>query len=71
MCQLISNVDWEDVLNPLDLHNAWDYFSTTFDDIVCTQVHTFRSIETKEKYLYDTEPSVSKIRNANFGIDTW
>ena len=34
MCQLISNVDWEDVLNPLDLHNAWDYFSATFDDIV-------------------------------------
>ena len=34
MCQLISNVDWEDALNPFDLHNAWDYFSATFNDIV-------------------------------------
>ena len=34
MCQLISNVDWEETLNPLNFSEAWHYFSTVFDDTV-------------------------------------
>ena len=33
MRQLISDVDWENILNPLDLQVAWHYFSTVFDEI--------------------------------------
>ena len=33
MRQIISDVDWENILNPLDPHDAWHYFSTVFDDI--------------------------------------
>jgi len=34
MRQLISDIDWENDLNPLHLQDAWHYFSTVFDDIV-------------------------------------
>ena len=38
MRQLISDVDWENILNPLDLQDAWHYFSTVFDDIVAKSI---------------------------------
>ena len=34
MRQLISNVDWEEILNPLNFSEAWHYFSIVFDDTV-------------------------------------
>ena len=34
LIKLISNVDWEEILNPLNFSEAWHYFSTVFDDIV-------------------------------------
>ena len=38
MRQLISDVDWESILNPLDLQDAWHYFSTVFDDIIAKSI---------------------------------
>ena len=38
MRQLISDVDWKSILNPLDLQDAWDYFSTVFDDIIAKSI---------------------------------
>ena len=35
MRQLISDIDWENILNLLD---AWHYFSTIFDDIVAKSI---------------------------------
>ena len=34
MRHLISNVEWNDTLKLLNLHDAWHYFSTTFDSII-------------------------------------
>ena len=38
MRQLISDVDWESILNPFDLQDAWHYFSTVFDDIIAKSI---------------------------------
>ena len=54
MCRLISNVDWEDPLYPLDLHNAWDYFSATFNDIVLKCIPLEVPRPKKNIYNYNT-----------------
>ena len=51
MRQLISDVDWENDLNPLHLQDAWHYFSTVFDDIVAKCIPL--DLRIQEKYLYD------------------
>ena len=38
MRRIISDVDWENILNPLDLHDAWHYFSTVFDKTVAKSI---------------------------------
>ena len=55
MRQLISDVDWENILNPLDLQDAWHYFSTVFDDTVANStIATTGVAASQEKYLYVT-----------------
>ena len=69
MRRLISDVDWESTLNHLDLQDAWDYFSSVFDDTV-TKCIPLDLPRPKKIFICHTKLSASKIRNANSGIDT-
>ena len=54
MRQLISDVDWENILNPLalDLQDAWHYFSTVFDDIVAKSIPLILDLLRPKKNIY-------------------
>ena len=34
MRQLLQDVNWDDILNPLDIHSAWQLFANKFTDII-------------------------------------
>ena len=52
MRQLISDIDWENILNPLDLQDAWHYFSTVFDDnIVAKSIPLYLLHSKKNIYM--------------------
>ena len=61
-------------IHRLDPYNAWDYFSATFNDIVVLKCIPLEVPRPKKNICIATEhtrPSVSKVRNANFGTDIW
>ena len=69
MHQLISDVDWESILNPLDLKDAWHYFSTVFDNIIAKSIYTSGPTTSQAvKNIYMSHKALCL--NANFGINT-
>ena len=56
MCQITSDVDWENILNPLDLRDAWHYFSTIFDETVAKSIPL--DLLRPRKNLYVTQSSL-------------
>ena len=56
MRQIISNVDWENILNPLDLHDAWHYFSTVFDNTVSKSIPLYLLHPKKNIYVTQSSP---------------
>ena len=70
MRHLISNVEWNDTLKLLNLHDAWHYFSTTFDSIIAECI-PLDCQDQRKTYISATKPSILKIKNASCGIVTW
>ena len=52
MRQLLQDVNWEDTLNPLDIHSAWQFFASKFTDVVNRCIPL--CINRKKKNIYVT-----------------
>ena len=68
MRELLEQIDWESTLCPLDIHTAWQLFSTKFTAILNTWIPFGTPIP--KKNLFMTHRALRlKIRNVNYGIN--
>ena len=67
MRQLLGEIDWENILGPMDIHSAWKFFTTKFTEILneCIPFDFPRS----KKNLFMTNKA--RIKNVNYGTNIY